>query len=178
MHRMHRQQVALHPRITSACQPVSAMLLSLPSLPPNCPAACCAIVTTPQVVPPSQPRERDGLYWGYTVRLAQGLSGLLHESTFKGGYDLKIGTSERGQVVAPGNLQLPRFKHVLVAFGGPGGLEEAAEHDKQVGGRDTSELFGLYLNTCPQQGSRTIRTEEAILISVSFLETALRSFGR
>ncbi|WIA13416.1 hypothetical protein OEZ85_006996 [Tetradesmus obliquus] len=130
-----------------------------------------------QVVPPSQPREAEGLYWGYSVRLAQGLSGLLHESPFKGGYDLKIGTSERGQIVAPGNLQLPRFKHVLVAFGGPGGLEEAAEHDKAVAGRETAELFGLYLNTCAQQGSRTIRTEEAILISMSFLETALHSFG-
>lgn len=130
-----------------------------------------------QVVPPSQPRQRGGLYWGYSVRLAQGLAGLMHDCPFKGGYDLKIGTSERGQVVQPGNLQLPRFKHVLVAFGGPGGLEECLEHDKKLAGKDTSELFDLYLNTCSKQGSRTIRTEEAILISMSFLEAAIWRFG-
>jgi predicted SPOUT superfamily RNA methylase MTH1 len=129
-----------------------------------------------QVVAPSQPRIA-GLYWGYTVRIAKGLLGLLHDSPYKGGYDLKIGTSEHGQVVAPSNLALPRFKHLVVAFGGPKGLEDCLQHDKQLQGKGLADLFDLYLNTCPKQGSRTIRTEEAVLISMSFLNTAVEQFG-
>ena len=34
---------------------------------------------------------------------------------------------------------------------------------------DPSVLFDMYLNTCPKQGSRTIRTEEAILVSLAAL---------
>lgn len=137
----------------------------------------CLLVRCSQVVPPSCPREQAGLYWGYTVRIAAGVAGLLRDSPFPGGYDLKIGTSEHGQVVQPGDLLLPRFKHVLVAFGGPEGLEDALQHDKRLTGKQPVEVFDLYLNTCPQQGSRTIRTEEAILISVSFLQTAITRFG-
>lgn len=126
---------------------------------------------------PDEPRDKSGIYWGYRVRLAKGVHGLIHDSPYSGGYDLKIGTSERGQVVAPGNLQIPRFQHVLIAFGGPEGLEEAVRHDAKLTDKLTSELFDLYLNTCPQQGSRTIRTEEAILISLSFMQAALTTYG-
>ncbi|GBF98374.1 hypothetical protein Rsub_10769 [Raphidocelis subcapitata] len=133
-----------------------------------------------EVVPPSAPREEAGLYWGYTVRLAKGLSGLLREAPFEGGYDLKVGTSEHGQVVLPGNLELPRFRHLLVAFGGPEGLEHCAANDKRLSQKSASpaaELFDAYLNTCPGQGSRTIRTEEAVLISMGFMQTAVARFG-
>ena len=51
-----------------------------------------------EVAPPSAPREEEGLYWGYATRLAKGVSGLIRECPFEGGYDLKVGTSERGQV--------------------------------------------------------------------------------
>lgn len=136
---------------------------------------CCA---AGQVVPPSWPREKAGLYWGYTVRIAAGVAGLLRDCPFpSGSYDLKIGTSEHGQVVSPGDLLLPRFQHVLVAFGGPDGLEDALKHDKKLSGKQPAEVFDLYLNTCPQQGSRTIRTEEAILISAAYLQTALSRYG-
>eukprot|EP00879_Flechtneria_rotunda_P019240 GHRR01020204.1.p1 GENE.GHRR01020204.1~~GHRR01020204.1.p1 ORF type:complete len:120 (+),score=32.07 GHRR01020204.1:189-548(+) len=117
------------------------------------------------------------MYWGYTVRLAKGLHGLVHDCPYKGGYDLKLGTSEHGQVVQPGSLLLPRFKHLLVAFGGPDGLEDCLQHDRKLQGKLPVDVFDLYLNTCPGQGSRTIRTEEAILISLSFLQTAVTRYG-
>ena len=60
------------------------------------------------VVSPSIPREHDGLYWGYFVRLASTFKGIFTESTFKDGYDLTIGTSERGEVVD--DLKLSPFK--------------------------------------------------------------------
>lgn len=130
-----------------------------------------------QVVPPAWPREKAGLYWGYTVRIAAGVAGLIRGCPFPEGYDLKIGTSEHGQVVKPQDLLLPRFQHVLIAFGGPEGLEDALQHDKKLNTKTPPEVFDLYLNTCPQQGSRTIRAEEAILISAAFLQTPLMTYG-
>ena len=49
-----------------------------------------------KVVAPSTPRTRKGLYWGYNVRLVEKLSQVFTKSPFKGGYDLTLGTSERG----------------------------------------------------------------------------------
>ncbi|CAI7801458.1 unnamed protein product [Closterium sp. NIES-54] len=61
--------------------------------------------------------------------------------------------------------------HLLVVFGGVAGLEEACEGDEGLGAdsRDPRQLCQLYLNTCPFQGSRTIRTEEAVLISLAYI---------
>ena len=51
------------------------------------------------------------------------------------------------------------FRHLLVVFGGLQGLEASVEGDHNLDVTDPSALFDLYLNTCPSQGSRTIRTE-------------------
>lgn len=96
----------------------------------------------------------------------------------QGGYDVTVGTSERGTVMpGPESLQLPAFKHLLIAFGGPQGLEECVRQDPalQVMHQipQPEQLFSLYCNTCPKQGSRTIRTEEAVLISLTFFQSAI-----
>ncbi|KAI1904743.1 hypothetical protein AGOR_G00008840 [Albula goreensis] len=119
------------------------------------------------VVAPHVPRTEGGLYWGYSVRLASCLSNVFTECPHKEGYDLTIGTSERGSNIDP--VTLPPFKHMLVVFGGLQGLEASVDTDQNLDVTDPSVLFDLYLNTCPNQGSRTIRTEEAILISMSGL---------
>lgn len=93
----------------------------------------------------------------------------------QGGYDLKIGTSERGSKQSAAELQLPAHRHALVAFGGPLGLEDGYQKDDLRAGGDVTALFDLWVNTCPDQGSRTIRTEEAIPISLSYLQTALQT---
>ncbi len=92
-------------------------------------------------------------------------------------YDLKIGTSERGEVSPAKDLQLPTAKHVLVAFGGPLGLEHCHRAMGAGDGSDVGKLFDVYINTCPKQGSRTIRTEEAILISMAYLQDALQAIA-
>eukprot|EP00850_Spirogloea_muscicola_P018843 SM000177S03176 [mRNA] locus=s177:19517:24438:- [translate_table: standard] len=125
-------------------------------------------------VPPSEPREQEGLYWGYTVRLTRGLSEVLTGCPFGGEYDYTIGTSEHGEQVKQVDLVLPAFKHLLVVFGSLAGLEESAELDDALEVKEASCLFDRYLNTCPGQGSRTIRTEEACLISLSFLQPAIQ----
>ena len=63
-----------------------------------------------------------------------------------------------------------KFKHLLIVFGGVKGLEVALKQDQDLSEiDDPSILFDVYLNTCPKQGSRTIRTEEAILVSLAAL---------
>ncbi|KAM6431437.1 putative methyltransferase C9orf114 isoform 3-T4 [Liasis olivaceus] len=114
------------------------------------------------VISSQSPRTVSGLYWGYSVRLASCL-----KSPFKDGYDLSIGTSERGSSVDQATL--PSFSHALIIFGGLQGLEAGVEADPNLDVTDPSTLFDLYLNTCPGQGSRTIRTEEALLVSLSAL---------
>lgn len=46
-----------------------------------------------------------------------------------------------------------------MVFGGLHGLEAAVDADPNLEVAEPSVLFDLYVNTCPSQGSRTIRTE-------------------
>lgn len=50
-------------------------------------------------------------------------------------------------------------RHALVVFGGLQGLEAGVDADPNLEVAEPSVLFDLYVNTCPNQGSRTIRTE-------------------
>ena len=52
-------------------------------------------------------------------------------------------------------------------------MEDCYQKDSGKAGNDVTALFDMWINTCPNQGSRTIRTEEAILISMSYLQPAL-----
>ncbi|CAN6173891.1 unnamed protein product [Urochloa humidicola] len=127
-----------------------------------------------KVVPPSTPREEMGSYWGYKVRYASNLSGVLKNSPYKEKYDHIIGTSEHGQIINSSELTLPSFRHLLIAFGGLAGLEESIEEDTNLKGKHANDVFTSYLNTCPNQGSRTIRTEEALLISLQYFQDSIR----
>jgi predicted SPOUT superfamily RNA methylase MTH1 len=86
-----------------------------------------------------------------------------------------VGTSERGSIQSACELQLPPHQHLLVAFGGPQGLEDCLNRDTQKPAADVRELFDVWVNTCPGQGSRTIRTEEALLISLAYLQPSLKA---
>jgi len=123
------------------------------------------------VVSPSAPREDDGTYWGFTTRMAKSINDVFEGCPFADcGYDLKIGTSERGsKSVEDKSFGLPKFQHSLIVFGGVAGIEECVDADESIklAGCSSSKLFDLWLNTCPFQGSRTIRTEEAVMISLA-----------
>ena len=56
-----------------------------------------------------------------------------------------------------------------MVFGGLKGLETSLESDENLLVNDPSLVFDHYVNTCPGQGSGTIRTEEAILVTMSAL---------
>jgi len=121
----------------------------------------------PTPVSPHTPRKKHGLYWGYSVRLAVGLERALTSSPFEEPYDLIVGTSERGEVVQTSDFKLPKFKHLLIVFGGVEGLEVCRVSNKRF--RRPDLAFDMYVNTCEKQGSGTIRTEEAVLVSLSVL---------
>ncbi|XP_018332387.1 putative methyltransferase C9orf114 homolog [Agrilus planipennis] len=123
------------------------------------------------VVSPHTPRQETGVYWGYTVRLAESVSHIFSESPYKDGYDLLLGTSDKGKSIDECSSFV--YDHLLVMFGGLAGLEAAFESDELLKVNDPTLLFDHYLNTLPNQGSRTIRTEEAILVSLAALRPKL-----
>lgn len=123
------------------------------------------------VVPPTTPREETGTYWGYSVRIAKSISQVFSQCPYRDGYDITIGTSDRGSSVD--DFECPVFSHMLILFGGLQGLETAIESDPVLDTEDPNLLFDFYLNTLPEQGSKTIRTEEAILVTLAALRPKL-----
>ena len=130
-----------------------------------------------EAVAPAIPREEAGYYWGYGVRRCASLSAIFTECPFDGGYDLSFGTSERGiplSSISPDNID--PYSHMLIVFGGVAGLEAAVKadeelHSKGIDASNVSELFDHWVNLLPGQGSRTIRTEEAVWLGLMGLRS-------
>ncbi|KAK5107736.1 hypothetical protein LTR62_000712 [Meristemomyces frigidus] len=129
-----------------------------------------------EAVSPDAPREEAGYYWGYSVRQSSSLSTVFTESPYDGGYDVSLGTSERGipvrEILQPDNdaFVAPTWQHLLIVLGGVAGLEAAFSADvelKKAGVSEARELFDAWVNLVPAQGSRTIRTEEALWIALA-----------
>jgi methyltransferase len=135
-------------------------------LPPNCDNKS---KLKGKIVSPSEPRQRTGIYWGYNVRIANSISQVFSQSPYESGYDVTIGTSDKGESVHAVESKSLKFNHLLIVFGGVLGLESAVENDDNLTIEDPSLLFDNYFNVVPQQGSRTIRTEEAVLITLAAL---------
>jgi len=125
------------------------------------------------IVSPNVPRAETGVYWGYNVKLAKNLTEVLTNCQYKEGYDLTIGTSNKGTSIDEIEAKSLEYCHCLIVFGGLAGLEAAIDVDPHLDVDDPSLVFDKYVNTCPQQGSRTIRTEEAILLTLAELRTKL-----
>lgn len=145
-----------------------------------------------KVVSSSSPKENEGLYWGYGVRMANSLSEVFSASGYEEGYDLTVTTGDlnTGHNVDQPDFSLPSFKHMLVVFGGPEGLDKCIENDKKiVYGTDAVTLVDKVVNPVPHQGVRTIQSMEAIGLTLGALRahidynvapletTGPRSFG-
>ncbi|POW22577.1 hypothetical protein PSHT_01041 [Puccinia striiformis] len=132
-----------------------------------------------RLISPRLPTQTTGIYWGYSIRLASSISKVFTETPYAsdGGYDLTIGTSERGQNVDDVVDGIGEFKHMLLVLGGLSGLELSIATDDTLEPRltaaDAPLLFDHWLNTLPFQGSRTVRTEEALLVSLGALRRLL-----
>ncbi|KAG4998390.1 hypothetical protein JHK85_029829 [Glycine max] len=140
----------------SDCANLTVVLIVIMSYPSSCNALPSHVNLPRQVVSSSKPTREEGTYWGYQVRYAHNISAVFKDCAYK--------------IIKSSDLEIPSFRHLLIAFGGLAGLEESIEEDDNLKGKKAQDAFNLYLNTCPHQGSRTIRTEEAILISLQYFQ--------
>ena len=109
-------------------------------------------------------------YWGYDVtRANQSLSKFIEETKF----DLVIGTSRYGSNLADVwsdlTSSLRSAECSLVVFGSPKlGLRDILKQENKA----PENVFDYFVNTAANQNVSTIRTEEAILISLGILNLA------
>jgi predicted SPOUT superfamily RNA methylase MTH1 len=106
-------------------------------------------------------------YWGYKVKLENRSFGSLVE---KGNFDLTIATSKLGvkfvDVAEKIGEQWRKADYTLVAFGAPArGLHEIVG-DEGLGLDDVADFV---VNMVPEQGTETVRTEEALFASLAVL---------
>jgi predicted SPOUT superfamily RNA methylase MTH1 len=109
-------------------------------------------------------------YWGYRVVKADFSLG---EFIDKGKFDLAIGTSRYGSPIT--NVwrglvdALKSARQVVIAFGSPRmGLGDILRQEKMA----PEDVFDYFVNTVPNQNVATVRTEEAILISLGVFKLA------
>ena len=106
-------------------------------------------------------------YWGYRVsQVKSPLPALIGE----GNFDLKIGTSRYGASIREAWSSIANAmkgaRSILLAFGSPRmGLREILKLE----GRSPEDLFDYFVNTAPDQNVSTVRTEEALLLSLGVL---------
>ncbi|HMK95747.1 MAG TPA: putative RNA uridine N3 methyltransferase [Candidatus Limnocylindrales bacterium] len=107
------------------------------------------------------------VYWGFKVHVENRPFGQLVTA---GKFDLTIATSRLGvgfkEVAAEIGAKWSSAHHVFVAFGAPTrGLHEIAEEE----GLKLEAIVDFVVNTIPQQGTATVRIEEALLASLAVL---------
>lgn len=118
-----------------------------------------------RIVTPADRGEVDE-YWGFKVTHA----GDLAEGLSKSKADYFIGTSRYGQSFyeAAEGIKSNDPKSIAVAFGGPyQGLFEICERQKV----DPDEAFDIIINAIPNQGVETVRTEEALTVTLALLNS-------
>jgi len=106
-------------------------------------------------------------YWGYTVTVENHSFGRLVEN---GKFDLTIATSKLGaKFVDVAGKMAEKWKkadYTLVAFGAPArGLHEIVADE----GADLNDIADFVVNMVPEQGTETVRTEEALFASLAVL---------
>ena len=116
-------------------------------------------------------------YWGYSVARAGTLSGALAPTQTQT-HGLRIATSRYGESIDADLLRKigaeSGSEDVLVVFGAPHkGISEIMDEEK----REESEKsfiaeFDYTLNTLPDQGTETVRLEEAIVATLAILNLA------
>jgi methyltransferase len=110
-------------------------------------------------------REDVPQYWGYKVRVEKRSFGQLATDR---GYDLRIATARIGDnfmtVAGKIGLKWVGSQRVLIAFGAPSwGLHEIVQDESL----NLSDIADFIINMVPNQGTVTIRTEEALLATLA-----------
>jgi predicted SPOUT superfamily RNA methylase MTH1 len=105
-------------------------------------------------------------YWGYAVSAERSFSKLVKNGKF----DLTVATSKFGtrfaDVAEKIGERWKKANSILVSFGAPTrGLFEIARDE----GVNLNDIVDFVVNTLPEQGTETVRTEEAVFASLSIL---------
>ena len=117
-------------------------------------------------------REEIEAYWGYTVTSSKASFGKIAKS---GAYNLVVATSKMApslmSVVDELAERWKKSSKVLLAFGAPShGLQEIVAQEK-LGLDDVADFT---VNTIPDQGTETVRTEEALYASLAMLNAFIK----
>lgn len=128
------------------------------------------IKAKPQIVLETIEREDVSDYWGFEVERVTNLAEFLEESDDS----TRIGFSRK----APSYHQLENdlkstiagTQSVLAVFGGPGhGILEFFKKDRE----DVKSNIDFWVNTIPDQGTATVRLEEALFTSLGLLNNSV-----
>ncbi len=112
-------------------------------------------------------REDVPSYWGFKVRVEkQSFVQLTKDREF----DLTIATAKHGAKITEVAGRIDKkwgiSKHVLISFGPPSrGLHDIAKAE----GAKLEDIVDFVVNTIPEQGTATVRTEEALLATLAIL---------
>ncbi len=106
-------------------------------------------------------------YWGYRTTVVKDPFGQFIK---KRHFDLVLATSRRGTPILELGDQLvrrwERSRRTLIAFGAPTqGLYEIVAHERL----ELDDVADFIINTIPCQGTETVRTEEALYVSLACL---------
>lgn len=116
-------------------------------------------------------RDEISEYWGYSVVMEKQPFGRIVE---KREFDLTIATSKYGtpftEIVGKMVEKWEKASMILVAFGAPThGLNEIAREE----GLNLADIVDFVVNTIPEQGTETVRTEEALIASLAVLSNSV-----
>ena len=112
-------------------------------------------------------REEIGTYWGYKVTISKAPFVQLIK---KRNFNLVIATSCKGKLITQVTDAIKEkwktSKKILIAFGAPtqGLYEIVAQEHKRL-----EEIVRFIVNTIPYQGTKTVRTEEALCATLAIL---------
>lgn len=113
------------------------------------------------------PKPPENSYWGYSVHSSTTTLGklLVNRSGFN------IATSKSCQPISYLSTDIKKESILLVAFGGPyQGIPEMVKAE----GKKVSDIFNYCFNVLQNYGTRSLRLEEAIMITFSKLEDRIK----
>ena len=118
-----------------------------------------------------EPAGKPKPYWGYKVRKAKSLGKLLNDEH----WHLRLGTSRYGNPIQEcfGRISkdMKTSESTIIAFGSPKmGLKEILAAEDLA----YTDVFDYFVNTVPSQETTTVRTEEAMFVSLGVFNLALK----
>ncbi len=126
--------------------------------------------TKPQILLEIIEREDVSDYWGFEVERVTNLAKLLEESDDT----TRIGFSRNAplfhQLEKDLKSTIAGTQSVLAVFGGPShGILEAFGNEREV----VKSLIDFWVNAIPDQGTETVRLEEALFVSLGLLNSSV-----